>query len=80
MLEKGGRRTEEVKVVAGVGEGGEGRGEIKYMGKKRAFFKRNEERRGERAYFATGSGVTPYHASSVIQIPSSYRENMLRRW
>lgn len=52
-------------------------GEIKYMGRKKFFLKRNEERRGQRAYFATGSGVTPYHASSVIQIPSSYRENML---
>lgn len=31
-------------------------------------------------YSATGSGVTPNHASSVIQIPSSYREKMLYRW
>lgn len=30
----------------------------------------------KRTYFATGSGVTPNHASSVIQIPSSYLEKI----
>ena len=29
------------------------------------------------AYFATGSGVTPNQASSVIQMPSSYLEKIL---
>jgi hypothetical protein len=32
------------------------------------------------AHVATGSGVTPNHVSSVIQIPSSYLEKMLYRW
>ena len=30
-----------------------------------------------KTHFATGSGVTPNHASSVNQIPSSYLEKML---
>ena len=34
----------------------------------------------KRTYFATGSGVTPNHASSVIQIPSSYLEKMSYLW
>lgn len=47
-------------------------------GDKKKKFNRIENRR--EAYFAIGSGVTPYQASSVIQIPQSYRENMLWRW
>ena len=31
------------------------------------------------SYLATGSGVTPNQASSVIQIPSSYFEKILKR-
>lgn len=31
-------------------------------------------------YFAMGSGVTPNHASSVIQIPLSYLSQILKRW
>lgn len=35
---------------------------------------------GEDAYFAMGSGVTPNHASSVIQMPFSYLSQILNRW
>lgn len=31
-------------------------------------------------YFAMGSGVTPNHASSVIQTPLSYLSQILKRW
>lgn len=59
-----GKLGAEVVRCYALGEGGEG--------------KEVQQNRRE-SYFATGSGVTPYHASSVIQIPSSYRENMLWR-
>ena len=38
--------------------------------------RRPELRSAKRTYFATGSGVTPNQASSVIQMPSSYFEKM----
>lgn len=31
-------------------------------------------------YFAIGSGVTPNHESSVIQMPLSYLSQILKRW